>query len=128
MSAVLIAGCLALTYIGSRTTYWIIKVFAGFLWWALAFYWVQLPASTNTSLQTILVVVPIGIGLACMFWGFWVTARPLDGSPEKGGFKFPFINNDEEEKTGLVGSSRTRAESYRKRLYNGINGKRTPRA
>lgn len=113
MSAVLIAACLAMTFIGTRTTYWIFKVLTGFLWWALAFYWNQLPVSTDPSLRTILVLVPIFIGLSCLFWGFWVSHK-LPNGMERHSFNFPFVKGEDED----VGESSYQSYSERMANYN----------
>lgn len=121
MSAVLIAACLAMTFIGTRTTYWIFKVMAGFFWWALAFYWNQLPVSTDASLRTILVLVPIFIGLSCMFWGFWFS-RTVNGEVVSK-FKLPFTKEDEDTDEVASPTHAERVNNYRARLNRRINGR-----
>jgi len=112
MSAILIAICLALTFICTRTTYWIFKVFVGFFWWGLAFYWVKLPASTDPSLQTILIMLPIFTGVACMFWAFWVNRSDVTNQ-HIGQFSFGKDTSEDER------SASTRVErnnAYRDRI------------
>lgn len=119
MSAILIAACLAMTFIGTRTTYWIFKVLSGFFWWALAFYWNQLPVSTDPSLRTMLVLVPIAIGLACLFWGFWVS-RTINGETISK-FKLPFTKEDEDLDETTAPSHAERVEKYKTRLSRRIS-------
>lgn len=124
MSAILVAICLGLTFIASRTTYWIFKVFVGFMWWALAFYWVQLPASTNSALQTILIMLPIGIGIACAFWAFWTSSHDeKTGQEINGRFKLPFIKGDEENSEPSL-TRKERNIQYSKRLNSALRGNR----
>lgn len=128
MSAVLIAFALALTFIGTQTSYWLFKVLPGFVWWALAFYWNQLPVSTDPSLRTILVLVPIFLGLACLFWGFWVSKK-LPTGMEKNGFKFPFTS-DEDDKEEPSRRSLSRSEQialYERRTNRAVRGVRNRR-
>ena len=121
MSAVLVAICLGMTFIASRVTYWIFKVFVGFFWWGLAFYWTQLPASADPSLQTILVILPIFMGLACFFWAFWYTSPKIDNGVEKSSFKLPFMNN-EEENPNTMSNRVDRLNYYNRRVSNARRG------
>jgi len=125
MSAVLVAICLALTYICTKTTYWIFKVFVGFFWWGLAFYWVQLPASTNPSLQTMLVLLPIGCGIGCLFWAFW-TAKTIRGETIEG-FKLPFMKSEDDDETRTPLTRNERVDNYSRRVSGAINGRRQRR-
>jgi len=125
MSAVLVALCLGMTYISSRSTYWIFKVFVGFMWWGLCFYWVKLPASTDPSLQTILVVLTIGFGLACMFWAFWMNGKDKDGN-EFGKFRLPFTK-EEDGVPRYVPTRGERINDYAQRVNAARNGIRQRR-
>jgi hypothetical protein len=125
MSALLVALCLGLTYIATRTTYWIFKVFVGFIWWALAFYWNTLPITTDASLRTILVLLPIGIGIGCLFWGFWQNGIKDKYGNESGRFRLPFHrdeDDDEPEPTRV-----DRMNNYSDRIRHAQNGNRQRR-
>ena len=124
--ALLVAICLGLTYIASRTTYWILKVFVGFFWWGLAFYWVKNPL-TDPSLQTIVMMLCIGIGLACLFWAFWATSRDEKTGAETGKWKLPFVNNGEDEESENAPTRNERIAKYSRRVYNARNGIRERR-
>lgn len=125
--AIIVACCIGLTWIASTTSYWILKVFAGLFWWGLGFYWVANPVAG--SLQTILVMLCIGIGLACFFWSFWYTSKRIDNGVEKSSsrFKLPFINNEEEEYRPPELSRNDRLNDYARRVNNAMNGRRTRR-
>ncbi len=121
MSAILIAFALGLTFIGTQTSYWWFKVIAGFVWWGLAFYWNQLPVSTDPSLRTILVIIPIFVGLGSFFWGFW-TNRKLPNGEEKSGFVLPFMSKEEDDNERTAPTHYDRQMYYRRRLNDATKG------
>jgi hypothetical protein len=128
MSAVLVALALAMTFIGTQTSYWLFKVLPAFFWWALAFYWNQLPVSTDQSIRTILVLVPIFMGLACLFWGFWVSKK-LPTGIEKSGFHLPFMPKDDSEDSeqSVVLTRSQRLNIAQKRASDAAHGIRSRR-
>ena len=114
--------CLAMTYIASQTSYWILKVFAGFFWWGFAFYMVGNPL-VDTNLQNIVVILCIFTGLACLFWAFWYTSKKIDNGVEKENskFKIPFMNN-EEENPNTMSNRVDRLNYYNRRVTNARRG------
>jgi hypothetical protein len=126
MSAILIAFALGLTFIGTQTSYWWFKVISGFVWWGLAFYWSKLPVSTDPSLNTILYMIPVFIGLGCLFWGFWVSKK-LPTGVEKNGFHLPFMPRDDSDSDPVVLTRSQRLNIAQKRASDAAHGIRSRR-
>ena len=126
IAAILVSICLGLAWIASRNSYWILKVLDGFFWWALAFYWVLNPIIDDASMKNILLMVLIGLGIACMFWPFWET-RTLNGKETGSGrLRLPFMRTDSQEeelqKSRYSPSRYERNSQYAQRIDDARNG------
>jgi hypothetical protein len=119
--AIIVAICIGLTWISSRTSYWILKVFAGFFWWGLGFYWVANPLA-DPSLQVIVIMLSFGVGLACCFWAFWATKN--ENGVEHGKFHMPFSRDDDEEEITNYPTRSERMNDYTRRVNDAMNGRR----
>jgi hypothetical protein len=121
VAAILVAICLGLAWIASKSSYWILKVLDGFFWWALAFYWVQNPVIDDANMKNILLMVLIGVGIACMFWPFWTSQRDSKGfETGNGRLRLPFMRTDEQEeefqKSRYSPNRRERNATYAERI------------
>jgi cbb3-type cytochrome oxidase subunit 3 len=126
LATLLVAICLGLTYISSRNSYWILKVFAGFFWLGLMFYWVKNPVS-DSNLQTIVIMLCLGIGIACCFWAFWQTNKDQRTGFERGKFRMPFMRDEDEDAGANLPTRNERINAYYKRTEDAMNGRRQRR-
>ena len=120
---------LGMTYISTRTTYWILKVFSGFAWLGLNFYLVANPITTDDSLKNIIYMTLWGITVVCWFWPFWTTK--VDGNGRETGLgrlRLPFMRTDSQEeelqKSRYSPSRYERNSQYLGRINDAMNGRR----
>lgn len=121
-----------LTFVGARSTYYILKVIAGFSWILVMAYWIASPPSTiavGSSVHTMGIVIFIGMAVACFFWVFWTTK--LSNGQESGRWRLPFMQSEEEEELSaqqrrkLTRTERT--DIYIARLNAALRGERRRR-
>jgi len=124
---------LGLTYIASRSSYYILRFIAGGAWWGLMAYWlVNRPSSitAGSAVDSIVVILLLTIGLAVMFMTSWTT-RTVDGV-ERGGFnvRLPIWLGGQSEEDELAErrnsamTSRTRRDLYRERANSALRNRR----
>ena len=117
-----------MSYIGSRSTYWILKFLAGGAWFAFAIYWINNPPSTivqGSATDTVVIVLLFVIGLAFMFMPFWYPQRE-NGQEIGGRLRLPFMKTDEQEaldnQQRYSPTMRERNENHRDRVNNALRG------
>lgn len=126
---------LGLTYIASRSSFYLLKFIAGVSWWGLMAYWLANRPDSITAgsgVDTLVVALLVVIGLAVMFMSAWTT-RTVNGV-EKSGFniripQFLGGKTEEEEATERRLSARTwrdRRDIYQERLDGATRGRRIP--
>ena len=117
-----------LSFLGIRSSYYILKFLAGLAWWALALYWINSPPSTITkgsSVDTVVVVLLFIIGLAFMFMTFW-TSKVSNGQETGGRLRLPFMKTDEQEEELRRGQTPPRQErnaAYAQRVRRALGGR-----
>jgi hypothetical protein len=111
-----------MTFFGIKSTYWILKVLAGFCWWAIAAYWITnkpTNITSGSSTDTIVVILLIFIGVAMVFMPFWFTKNE-NGQEVPRGFRFS-SKEDEEETPQPTRDDRT--SDYSRRVNGALNGR-----
>jgi hypothetical protein len=127
--AVFFGFALVMTSIATRTSYWILKMLAGFTWFAVAVYWKNnLPSgiTLGSTVDNVVLVILGGIGVAMMLMPFWYT-KPINGQEVGAGFKalrsrFFGGEEGEEEETHEV-SREERLAAHRNRVTRAIHGR-----
>lgn len=120
-----LVASLIMTWIGSKSSYWILKSLAGVLWFAVLAMWLNgsRPDSivAGTPADQIVVLFLIAMGIAVFFMPMWFIKDEAGGR-----FKNPFKSKDDEEETmqaRYIPTREERIEAYRQRTRNAINGK-----
>lgn len=110
-----------LSFIGAKSSFYILKILAGIAWWALDFYWISSPPSNivkGSPVDQVIIMLLVIVGLAFMLMPLWYT--PSENGKEKGmGFKFPFQKTSEEEEEYRFRNAPSRKErtaAYRERI------------
>lgn len=127
MSLIFLLGLPAiLMFVGTRTTYWIFKVLAGFAFLPLGFYLNANPISDDTNIKTIQWMVILGVALGCLFWGFWTNKSLANGKEATDRLRLPFMRTDEQEeeyqRNNRELSRYERTAAYARRTYLARNG------
>lgn len=122
----IVAIALAVTYIGTRTSYYFFRFFAGACWWWLGVYLLQNPIEAGASpINDIAIVLCFVGGLGVMFWIGWHTNQSGEG---RFNIRIPTVfggtSEEDEARQRLRGSYSSRRENYRQRLNNTIRGRR----
>jgi len=128
VTAILATMALALTYISVKTSYYVLRFFAGTLWWALGVWLIRTPLVAGSNpLNDIMLTICFFGGLAMMFMMGWRTSSSGEGSFN---YRLPTFlggRTEEEEAEEASRTARTyrgRQEVYRDRLNNVIRGRR----
>ncbi len=81
--------CVALSWLGSRSLYYILKFMAGVSWWVFGVFWIGNPPSMVTkgsSTDIAVLLLLFGIGVAFMLMPFWYP-KYENGRETSGGFR-----------------------------------------
>ena len=123
--------CGIMSFLGLRSTYYILKFLSGLCWMALGMYWLSNPPSTvvkGSPVDTAMVVLLFVIGLAMMIMPFWYSRRTPSGEDiGEGRLRLPFMPREEEEEATKQRHMPTRTErtqAYMDRLDNRMRGGR----
>jgi hypothetical protein len=123
--------CGIMSFLGLRSTYYILKFLSGLCWMALGMYWLSNPPSTvvkGSAVDTGMIVLLFVIGVAMMIMPFWYSKRTPSGEETgEGRLRLPFMPREEEEVATRERKLPTRSErtaSYMERLDNRIRGGR----
>ncbi len=118
VSAAIIAICITLIYIGTRTSFWIFKALAGISFFGLGAWWIQNPIGDDASspVQSIMMLVAFFVGISCFFWSFWTTKT--SNGQETGKLKIPFITPSDEEEEEERRLSRQPSRQERNAVYS----------
>ncbi len=123
-----------ISFVAAKSSYYIMKVIAGLIWWAIAMYWMgNAPASivkgsyVDVTITTILWFV----GIAFMFMTFWYSKNE-NGQEVGRGFKVTIsrlLGKESEEKkpSYFSGSHEDRAMRHEERVNAALRGERTRR-
>lgn len=116
------------TFVATKTSYYILKFFAGAAWIGVAVWYIYNPLADGASpINDILVIIGIFGGIACMFWMGWTIKK--DGK-EGFNFRLPAFmggrNEDEEyaETRRMAMTGRERRENHRIRANNAVRSRR----
>ena len=126
--------CIGLTYIGIKSSYYLLKFMAGAVWLFMLAVWVNQPPTGFTAgnaTHTIALIIFFGLALAMFFSPIWST-RTVNGE-ERGAFnvRLPRIlggKTEVEEQLEMERNASTwrdRRGSYQDRLDGAIKGRRT---
>lgn len=121
---------IGISFVASRSTYWILKFMAGLFWWVVALFWVSnAPAGiTKGSPEDIAIIIALFfVGIAFMLMPLWYTK--LQNGREIGGrLRLPFMRNDEQEEEErmrrYLPSRSERVDRYVSRLESALRGER----
>jgi len=111
-----------LSFLGARSSFWFLKVFAAFGWWAFAFYWQLNPPSTITqgdSVHVIVFWILIIVGVGWFVYPLWATSS--DDTVK--GFKASiqrFIGGEERVNVSPREGRRTRNSDYADRVSRAL--------
>lgn len=114
-----------LTFVGVRSSYYLLKIIAGFAWLLPMAYWISTPPSAITkgdSVHSIGIIMFIGVAIALWFMPLWYTKN--NNGVEEGRFnlRMPRIfggQTEQEEAEQLQRNARTwreRRDAYRERM------------
>lgn len=120
---------LGLSFLGAKSSYWILKFLAGAIWWVFGIYWINYPPSVVTegsSTDKAVIVFLFITGAVFWLWTFW-NARRDNGVEVGGRLRFPFMKTDEQEaeykaRTQRVSRSE-RVRRYQDRVDDALNGR-----
>lgn len=116
-----------LTFIAVRSSYWILKVLAGLVWFAIDSYWVTNPPSSITigsSTHVIIMFLLGAIGIALAFMPFWYTRNENGNEVAKGFRRFlAGVSKEEEESERYKPTRRERNSAYRDKINDAIEGR-----
>ena len=131
VTAILATMALALTYISVKTSYYILRFFAGTLWWALGVWLIRTPLiAGNDPLNDIMLTICFFAGFAMMLMMGWRTNESGEG---RFNIRVPgFLGGQSEEEELSVTrrnamTSRDRRADYRTRANDALGGRRKPR-
>ncbi len=131
VTAMLLAICAILSFIGAKTTYYILKILAGFSWFGIFAWLTYNPFTTQGSPADVITLLVVSItGIAFMFFAFW-SPQVKNGQERGGRFRFPFQPSEEDEEVERQRNYMpTRAErnaNYRNRANSALRGERRRR-
>lgn len=117
---------LVTTYISVKSSYYILRFFAGAFWWALAAWLAYNPLMAGANpVNDIMFTLCIFVGFAVMFMMGWRTDSNGEG---RFNIRLPSIfggmSEDEEAEFRSSRSYANRQARYRERLNNTIRGRR----
>jgi hypothetical protein len=123
-----IAMALGMSFLASKSSYYVLKFLAGMSWWAFAIYWINNTPSSITdgsSTDTAVIVLLFVIGIAFVFMPFWYTK--VENGQERGGrMRLPFMKTDAQEdadkKRAYRPSRNERTSAYEDRITNAMSG------
>ena len=120
----LIVLALGSSWVGLKSSYWILKLLAGGTWGILAVYLVNNPLGGDASqpLQTVALLIITAFAAAMAFMPFW-----YDKQEGRGRLRLPFMQTDEQEEQSMAASRRPsmteRNADYEERVKNALNGR-----
>lgn len=115
-----------LSAIAVKTSYWLLKPLAGFVWGLLCFYIIQNPidADASSAIQTMVIIVTGGIGAAFILMPFWTTRT--NNGVETGRLRLPFMDTDEEieaeSQRRYLPTRQERTSAYQERVDAALRG------
>lgn len=116
-----------ITFFGLRTSYWVMKVIAGFTWFGVLAYWKNATPTNITPgspTDTMIILLFVIIGIAMLVMPLWTTKNE-NGSETGTGFRLPFQKTDEEEaKARYKPSKDERQAAYMARVNGAVRGRR----
>lgn len=126
VTAILAAMALALTYISVKTSYYVLRFFAGTLWWALGVWLIKTPlVEGGDPLNDIMLTICFFGGLAMMFMMGWRTNDSGEGSFN---IRIPRflggLTEGEEQEQRDARSWRNRRDAHQDRLNRASRGRR----
>lgn len=125
LAFILFAG--VMSFLGIRSTYWILKILAGFSWFAVMVYWLNSPPSSVTkgsSIDTVVIGLLVVIGVAFLLMPLWYS-KTINGQEVGRGFTLPFGKSPEErERMRYRPTRQERSEAYRNRVSGALKGER----
>ena len=133
VTAILATMALALSYISVKTSYYVLRFFAGALWWALGVWLIKTPLVAGSDpLNDIMLTICFFGGAAMMFMMGWRTDT-VNGR-EVGNFniRIPgFLGGQSEEdefaeRRSRAMTSQARRGLYRERTNAATRGRRIP--
>jgi len=129
----LLVVCAIFSFAAVKSSYYVLKFFAGVAWWALGAWWIYNPIVVGASpANDILLVLVFFGGLAFMFMPAWYTKN--ENGQEVGRFavrlpRFLGGRSEAEETSEAERNARTwrdRRDAYRERANMAISGRRLP--
>lgn len=116
--------CLGLTWVGAKSSFWILKALAGLSWIAMAMFWQSNPPSTvvaGTPVDTVIILLFWFLGIAMLFMPFWYTSGEEQGK----GFRMRIsrLLGREEEEPPPPPSRSERSTEYRDRVNGALRGR-----
>jgi hypothetical protein len=119
---------LILTWIASKSSYWILKALAGGTWFFELAYWMYGGRPTSITQGTppdqLIVVILFTLGIVMFLMIFW-GSRSQNGY-EVGGFRLPW-QTEEEKPAPIIQTSYDRRVAYENRIADRMNGGRPRR-
>ena len=129
VTAILATMALALTYISVKTSYYILRFFAGALWWALGVWLIRTPLIAGSDpLNDIMLTICFFAGFSMMLMIGW---RTNDNGEGRFNIRVPgFLGGQSEEEERaeaqyMARTSRDRRDAYRERANSATRGRRT---
>jgi len=131
MTIIIVAGIF--TFVAVRSSYYILRFFAGVAWWAVGVWWIYNPlAAAGSPVNDIMLTLAFFGGLALMLMMAWRTDT-INGR-EVSGFHISipgFLGGQSEEdelaeRQRMARTSRDRRADYRERADSAIRGRRIP--
>lgn len=117
-----------MSFLGAKSTYYILKFLAGVSWWALAMYWINSPPSTITkgsAIDTVVIVLFFIIGIAMMFMPMWYEKQTNGGVEGRFKIRWPQMlggTSEEEENAPPAPTRSERTADYATRVNRALRG------
>lgn len=121
--AMLVIGLSAMAI---KTSFWLLKPLAGFVWGLLCFYFVANPigGDATSAVHTMSLVVTGGIAAAFILMPFWYSR--VNNGVETGRLRLPFMDTDEEieaeRQRRYLPSRQERTSAYQDRVDAALRG------
>lgn len=125
----LVAVSLVLTYIGTRSSYWVLKFMAGIAWLGTGGFWrsnTPTVVTAGSSSDTIVLMLFMTLGVAMLLMPLWYTKNE-NGVEVGRGFRIPFMKSEEDEPKPYTPNRVERNSDYANRVSSALNGTRISR-
>lgn len=124
ISLALLAICAILSLGAIRSSYWVLRFFAGSTWTLLTVYWINNPILTvGSQEQNLLIMVLFGIAFAFYFMIFWNSTGDFAGR-FRGGLRRLFMGDEEAPSASPREARRARNAEYQSRVDAALRGER----